>query len=84
VNGTPPLLLARGRSIFLSWRCRSRSTICSPPGHSVLLLALIEDDGLMAMLGWLLTAVTAVWTVFLWSSAAPRSWPPGPGTLLFD
>ena len=28
-------------------------------------LALIEDDGLMAMLGWLLTAVTAVWTVFL-------------------
>ncbi len=27
--------------------------------------ALIEDDGMMAMLGWLLTAVTAVWTVFL-------------------
>lgn len=28
-------------------------------------LALIEDDGVMAMLGWLLTLVTAVWTVFL-------------------
>jgi hypothetical protein len=28
-------------------------------------LALIEDDGVMAMLGWLLTALTAVWTVFL-------------------
>jgi hypothetical protein len=28
-------------------------------------LALIEDDGVMAMLGWLLTAITAVWTVFL-------------------
>ncbi len=27
--------------------------------------ALIEDDGVMAMLGWLLTIVTAVWTVFL-------------------
>ena len=28
-------------------------------------LALIEDDGVMAMLGWLLTVVTAIWTVFL-------------------
>jgi hypothetical protein len=28
-------------------------------------LALIEDDGVMAMLGWLFTALTAVWTVFL-------------------
>jgi hypothetical protein len=28
-------------------------------------LALIEDDGVMAMLGWLLTAITAVWTFFL-------------------
>ena len=27
--------------------------------------ALIEDDGLMAILGWLLTAVTLSWTVFL-------------------
>lgn len=27
--------------------------------------ALIEDDGVMAMLGWLLTGITAVWTVFL-------------------
>ncbi len=27
--------------------------------------ALIEDDGLMAMLGWLFTAITAAWTVFL-------------------
>lgn len=28
-------------------------------------LALIEDDGVMAMLGWLLTLATAAWTVFL-------------------
>ena len=28
-------------------------------------LALIEDDGIMAMLGWVMTVVTAVWTVFL-------------------
>jgi hypothetical protein len=28
-------------------------------------LALIEDDGVMAMLGWVFTALTAVWTVFL-------------------
>ena len=27
--------------------------------------ALIEDDGLMAMFGWAMTAVTACWTVFL-------------------
>lgn len=27
--------------------------------------ALIEDDGLMAMLGWFMTAITACWTVFL-------------------
>lgn len=37
------------------------------PSYAILFfcLALIEDDGAMAMLGWLLTAVTAVWTVFL-------------------
>jgi hypothetical protein len=28
-------------------------------------LALIEDDGVMAMLGWVLTLVTVVWTIFL-------------------
>jgi hypothetical protein len=28
-------------------------------------LALLEDDGLMAMLGWLLALVTVAWTVFL-------------------
>jgi hypothetical protein len=28
-------------------------------------LALIEDDGVMALLGWLLTVITAIWTVFL-------------------
>jgi hypothetical protein len=28
-------------------------------------LALLEDDGLMAMLGWLLALVTLAWTVFL-------------------
>jgi hypothetical protein len=28
-------------------------------------LALIEDDGVMAMLGWLFTALALVWTIFL-------------------
>ena len=28
-------------------------------------LALIEGDGIMAMLGWLFAALTAVWTVLL-------------------
>ena len=28
-------------------------------------LALIEDDGVMALLGWLLTVATAAWTAFL-------------------
>lgn len=28
-------------------------------------LALIEDDGVMAILGWVFTVVTAAWTVFL-------------------
>lgn len=28
-------------------------------------LALIENDGVMAMLGWLLTLLTIVWTIFL-------------------
>ena len=27
--------------------------------------ALIEDDGVMAILGWIMTVITAVWTVFL-------------------
>ena len=37
------------------------------PAYAILFfcLALIEDDGVMAMLGWLLTTVTALWTVFL-------------------
>ncbi|TAJ37349.1 MAG: exopolysaccharide biosynthesis protein [Reyranella sp.] len=37
------------------------------PSYAILFfcLALIEDDGIMAMLGWLLTIVTAIWTVFL-------------------
>jgi hypothetical protein len=28
-------------------------------------LALLEDDGLVAMLGWLLTATTFAWSAFL-------------------
>jgi hypothetical protein len=28
-------------------------------------LALVEGDGVMAMLGWLFTLFTAAWTVFL-------------------
>lgn len=37
------------------------------PSYAILFfcLALIEDDGVMAILGWLLTIVTAIWTVFL-------------------
>jgi hypothetical protein len=37
------------------------------PAYAILFfcLALIEDDGMMAMLGWLLTVITAIWTVFL-------------------
>jgi hypothetical protein len=37
------------------------------PAWAILLfcLALIEDDGMMAMLGWLFTLLTAVWTIFL-------------------
>ena len=37
------------------------------PAYAILFFcfALIEDDGVMAMLGWLLTLVTAIWTVFL-------------------
>lgn len=31
---------------------------------------LIEDDGLMAIMGWVLTAVAAVWTVVLLMLAA--------------
>lgn len=30
-------------------------------------LALLEDDGVMAMLGWLMTTVTLAWTVFLFT-----------------
>jgi hypothetical protein len=38
-----------------------------PPAWAIMFfcLALIEDDGMMAILGWLLTLVTAAWTVFL-------------------
>lgn len=37
------------------------------PAYAILFFcfALIEDDGLMAILGWLLTIVTAIWTIFL-------------------
>jgi hypothetical protein len=28
-------------------------------------MALIERDGVMAMLGWLFTLLSAIWTVFL-------------------
>lgn len=37
------------------------------PAYAILFFcfALIEDDGAMAILGWAMTVVTAVWTVFL-------------------
>ena len=37
------------------------------PAYAILFFcfALIEDDGLMAIMGWLLTLITAIWTIFL-------------------
>jgi hypothetical protein len=67
VNGMPrrALLLAWSASIVLL-------TLPVPfdnllPAWTILFfcLALIEDDGVMAMLGWLFTALTTAWTIFL-------------------
>jgi hypothetical protein len=56
------------RALLLAWA----ANIVIPfdnlfPAWAILFfcLALIEDDGVMAMLGWLLSVITAVWTIFL-------------------
>lgn len=67
VNGLPRRLL------FLAWTINVL-ILALPipfdnffPAWAILFFcfALIEDDGLMAMLGWLMTAITICWTVFL-------------------
>lgn len=67
VNGVPR------RALLLAWSANIVVlTLPIPfdnllPAWAVLFfcLALIEDDGVMAMLGWLLTLLTTVWTIFL-------------------
>jgi hypothetical protein len=67
VNGTPRrlLLLAWSANILLLALPIPFDNLF--PAYAILFFcfALIEDDGVMAMLGWLLTLVTAIWTVFL-------------------
>ena len=67
VNGLPR------RALLLAWSANiAILTLPIPfdnlfPAWAVLFfcLALIEDDGVMAMLGWLFSVLTAVWTIFL-------------------
>jgi len=67
VNGTPRRLLLAAWSLDILILALPIPFDNLFPAAAILFfcLALIEDDGMMAMLGWLLTAVTAVWTVFL-------------------
>lgn len=67
VNGTPRRLLLAAWSLDILILALPIPFDNLFPAGAILFfcLALIEDDGMMAMLGWLLTAVTAVWTVFL-------------------
>lgn len=67
VNGTPR------RALLVAWAANI-AVLALPipfdnlfPAWAIMFfcLALIEDDGVMAMLGWLLSAITAVWTIFL-------------------
>ena len=67
VTGTPR------RALYAAWAANITILAVPIPFDNLLpafailffCLALIEDDGAMAMLGWLFTAFTAVWTVFL-------------------
>jgi hypothetical protein len=67
VNGMPR------RALLLAWSANiAVLTLPIPfdnllPAWTILFfcLALIEDDGVMAMLGWLFTLLTTVWTIFL-------------------
>ena len=67
VNGVPR------RSLLIAWTANIVILALPIPFDNLLpawailffCLALVEDDGIMAMLGWLLTLLTAIWTVFL-------------------
>ena len=68
VNGMPRRLL------LAAWSLESSLVLALPipfdnllPAWAILFfcLALIEDDGVMAMLGWLFTLLLVVWTIFL-------------------
>ncbi|MBX9946589.1 MAG: exopolysaccharide biosynthesis protein [Reyranella sp.] len=67
VNGTPRRLLLAAWSLNILILALPIPFDNLFPAYAILFfcLALIEDDGTMAMLGWLLTAVTALWTIFL-------------------
>ncbi len=67
VNGWPR------RALLLAWSANIMVLTLPIPFDNLLpawailffCLALIEDDGVMAMLGWLITTLTALWTGFL-------------------
>ena len=69
VNGAPR------RALLLAWSVNIVVLTLPIPFDNLLpawailffCLALIEDDGVMAMLGWLFTFLTTVWTMFLLS-----------------
>ncbi len=67
VNGTPR------RALLVAWTANIVVLALPIPFDNLFAawaimffcFALIEDDGLMAMLGWLFSALTAVWTTFI-------------------
>jgi hypothetical protein len=67
VNGMPR------RALLLAWSANIVVLTLPIPFDNLLpawaifffCLALIEDDGVMAMLGWLFTVLTTLWTIFL-------------------
>ena len=67
VNGVPRRLLLAALSIDVLILALPIPFDNFFPAWAILFFcfALIEDDGLMAMFGWAMTAITACWTVFL-------------------
>ncbi|MFO1161226.1 MAG: exopolysaccharide biosynthesis protein [Reyranellaceae bacterium] len=67
VSGTPRrlLLLAWTANIFILALPIPFDNLFPAWAALFFCLALIEGDGVMAVLGWLLTLITAAWTVFL-------------------
>lgn len=67
VNGVPRRLLLAALSIDVLILALPIPFDNFFPAWAILFFcfALIEDDGLMAMLGWAMTATTACWTAFL-------------------